>query len=284
MSTQQAKVILVASQKGGSAKTTNVINLATASLFRGTRNVVILDCDPQRSAMLWQEDNRSDRLKNYEYVLPQVVAPVNEMMPSDLIKKLLGSMDEIWIDTAGFVGYSNDTAQKYLNDILPFVDLIITPLKASKFDINATKDTMDYLNFMGTNMNLNVPKLLLPSDIKNGEKGINYMHSLLEPLLSDPANSSWSLMSTHIPYSGVFVKALEKGGNAFVPRKIDKVTEAFLSALLEIHEKLGITSESEKRSSVQDIIADLQSTRSSAEKEKLQDDLEDEISEETEEE
>lgn len=283
MGTQQAKVILVASQKGGSAKTTNVINLATASLFRGTRNVVILDCDPQRSAMLWQEDNRSDRLKNYEYVLPQVVAPVNEMMPSDLIKKLRDSMDEIWIDTAGFVGYSNDTAQKYLNDILPFVDLIITPLKASKFDINATKDTMDYLNFMGMNMNLNVPKLLLPSDIKNGEKGINYMHSLLEPLLNDRVNSSWSLMSTHIPYSGVFVKALEKGGNAFVPRKIDKVTEAFLSALLEIHEKLGIMSESEKRSSVQDIIADLQSTRSNAEKEKLQDDLEDEVLEETEE-
>lgn len=280
MSTQQAKVILVASQKGGSAKTTNVINLATASLFRGTRNVMILDCDPQRSAMLWQEDNRSDRLKNYEYVLPEVYAPVNNIMPSDLIKKLRGTMDEIWIDTAGFVGYSNDTAQKYLNDILPLVDLIITPLKASKFDINATKDTMDYINFMGANINLNIPKLLLPSDIKNGEKGITYMHSLLEPLLNDPANSSWSLMSTHIPYSGVFVKALEKGGNAFVPRKIDKITEAFLSALLEVHEKLGITPESEKRSSVKDIIADLHATRLSAEKEKLQDDLDEALEDE----
>lgn len=280
MSTQQAKVILVASQKGGSAKTTNVINLATASLFRGTRNVMILDCDPQRSAMLWQEDNRSDRLKNYEYVLPEVYAPVNNIMPSDLIKKLRGTMDEIWIDTAGFVGYSNDTAQKYLNDILPLVDLIITPLKASKFDINATKDTMDYINFMGANINLNVPKLLLPSDIKNGEKGITYMHSLLEPLLNDPANSSWSLMSTHIPYSGVFVKALEKGGNAFVPRKIDKITEAFLSALLEVHEKLGITPESEKRNSVKDIIADLHATRLSAEKEKLQDDLDEALEDE----
>ncbi len=278
MAKHQAKVILIVSQKGGSAKTTNVINLATASMFQGTRNVVILDCDPQRSALLWQDDNREERVKNFDYVLPQVVAPANDIMPSEIIKKLLDQMDEIWIDTAGFVGYSKDTAQMYLNDILPLVDIIVTPLKASKFDLNATKDTIDYINFMGKNINLNVPKVLLPSDIKGGEKGIGYIHALLEPVLAQPENASWSVLNTYIPYSGLFVKAHERGGNAFVPRKIEKVTEAYVEALLEIHEKLGLASGSKKRDSVQDIISSLHTTRLNASKEKRQDELEEEQS------
>lgn len=274
MAKHQAKVLLIVSQKGGSAKTTNVLNLATASMFQGTRNVVILDCDPQRSALLWQDDNRDERLKNFDYVLPQVVAPANDIMPSEIIKKLSDQMDEIWIDTAGFVGYSQDTAQMYLNDILPLVDIIITPLKASKFDLNATKDTIDYINFVGSNINLNIPKVLLPSDIKGGEKGIGYINALLEPVLAQPENSAWSVLNTYIPYSGLFVKAHERGGNAFVPRKIEKVTEAYVAALLEIHEKLGLASGSKKRDAVQDIISSLQTTRLNASKEKRQDELE----------
>lgn len=271
------QVILVVSQKGGSAKTTNILNLATASMFQGTRNVVILDCDPQRTATLWQDDNREERVKNFDYVLPQVVAPANDMMPSELIKRLKDAeMDEIWIDTAGFVGYKKDTAQMYLNDILPHVNIIVTPLKASKFDLNATKDTMEYINFIGKNINLNVPKLLLPSDIKGGEKGVAYVHNLLEPVVSMPENADWAVMNTYIPYSGLFVKAHERGGNAFVPRKIEKVTEAYIEALLEIHEKLGLSSGSKKRESIQDIIASLHTTRLNASKEKRQDELEEE--------
>lgn len=274
MSDVKTKVFLVVSQKGGSAKTTNVINLATASMFQGTRNVVILDCDPQRSAALWQDDNREDRVQDYNYLLPQVIAPNQDLMPSDLINSLMGKMDEIWIDTAGFVGYSNDTAQLYLNDVLPFVDIIITPLKASKFDLNATKDTLEYINSIGKNIDLNVPKLLLPSDIKNGEKGVAYVHALLEPVLNQPENSAWSLMQTYIPYSGVFVKAHERGGNAFIPRRIERVTEAYVSALLELHEKLGLISGKKKHDAVQDIISNLQTTRQSALQEKRQDELE----------
>lgn len=275
MTTQKAKVILFISQKGGSAKTTNIINLATASMFNGTRNVVIVDCDPQRTAALWQDDNRDEKVKNFDYVLPQVIAPAQDIMPSAIINKLINQVDEIWVDTAGFVGYKQDTSQMYLNDILPLVDIIITPLKSGKFDLNATKDTMDYLNHISKNINLNIPKLLLPSDIKGGEKGVKYVHNLLDPILSSPDNKSWSLMKTYIPYSGLFVKAHECGGNAFVPRKIERVTEAYVSALLEIHEQLGLKSESDKRGSLQDIISNLQNTRLNASKEKRQDESED---------
>ncbi|MBF4453811.1 ParA family protein (plasmid) [Acinetobacter sp. SK-43] len=275
MTQNKAKVILFVSQKGGCGKTTNLINLATASMFQGTRNVVILDCDPQRSATLWQDDNRDDKVKAFEYVLPQVVAPKQDVMPSQIVNRLLDQMDEIWIDTAGFVGYSQDTAQMYLNDILPLVDLIVTPFKASKFDLNATKDTLEYINHFSRNINLNIPKLLLLSDIKGGEKGTNYALALLEPILSLPSNSEWTVMKTYIPYSGLFVKAHERGGNAFVPRKIERVTEAYVSALLEIREQLGLISESQKRDVVEDIISSLQSTRQNASKEKRQDELDD---------
>jgi cellulose biosynthesis protein BcsQ len=271
--TNKAKVILFVSQKGGSAKTTNIVNMATASMFQGTRNVVIVDCDPQRSAVLWQDDNREEKVQNFQYVLPQVVAPRQDVMPSDIILRLMDQMDEIWIDTAGFVGYQQDTAQMYLNDILPLVDLIVTPLKASKFDLNATKDTIDYINHVSKNIDLNVPKLLLPSDIKNGAKGVAYVHTLLEPVLSMPQNSEWILMDTYIPFSGLFVKAHERGGNAFVPRKIEKVTEAYVAALMEIRNHLGLVSESHKRDAVQDIISSLQETRQNASKEKRQDEL-----------
>lgn len=263
----KCKVILMCSQKGGSCKTTNVLNLATASIFKGNKNVGILDCDPQRTASNWQNENRDRRVSDYEYVLPQVVTPNADVMPSQLITKLRDQVDLIWIDTAGFLGLDSDTSRLYLADILPHVDLILTPLTASRFDVDSTKDTMELIKMIGEDIDLkNIPKLLLGSNINNGQRGYSYLCSLLDPILQQ--YPEWVLLESYIPYSGALVRSHERGGNAFVPKKIKNITEAYLATYYEMEVALGVQSKGAEREQLQNVVSSVQSVRNSAMKEK----------------
>ena len=52
------RTIAVASAKGGVGKTTLAVHLAVASVLQG-RDVVLLDADPQLSAVRWSERRSS---------------------------------------------------------------------------------------------------------------------------------------------------------------------------------------------------------------------------------
>lgn len=264
----KAKVILFCNQKGGCGKSSNIVNMSSASLFSGNTDVVVLDCDPQRTMHYWQTADRTQQVSNFDYVLPQVECVPPGVMPSEMIQVLLTEVSEIWVDTAGFVGYQKETAQRYIEDILPWADIVVTPLKGSKFDIRSTEQTIDYLDSLLKNMDRDIPRVLLRSDVKGGEKGIKYFDTLMEPLLNKYPH--WKCLSTYIPSSILFTRALERGGNAFVPRRIKHISDASLEAYSEIQVALGVKSVKQARKALSGVIDNLAQIRSLALREKVE--------------
>ena len=272
MSNEKAKIIVLANQKGGAGKTSAIVNLASASVFCGKANVCVLDLDPQRSISYWQEKLRKEPEKRYDYLFPQVVAIEPNTKPSTVIELLQGSFREIWVDTAGFLGFNDDVAQQYLEDVLPYADIIVTPLRSGPFDVTSTEQTIEYLDDVLSNIGCDdIPRLLLRSDIRGGDKGLDFLIAQLEPILEQ--HPKWKCIDSYIPSSTAFYKAMGRGCNAFVPKKIERVAEAAITVYKEIQVALGEESEMEARKLLAKTIKNLASIRQSATKAKRDDDL-----------
>mgnify|MGYP001210717771 CR=1 FL=1 len=124
------KVICVAQQKGGSGKTTLVVNLGVALARRGL-SVALLDTDPQGSLGHWFLRRRA---------LPQ--GPGLEFSTSSAwgvsyeCEKLRRQADVILIDTPPKVDAD-------LRPALRESDLVVVPVSASHVDLWATEGVLD---------------------------------------------------------------------------------------------------------------------------------------------
>lgn len=117
-------VIAIVNQKGGTGKTTLSINLAWA--FAESAQVLLLDADPQGSALDWF-DSQKQHLQNLT-VQPaepsRVVQDVRNLAP-----------DYQWIIIDGPPGISKTSA-----DAVRAADIVLIPAKASPFDVWAASD------------------------------------------------------------------------------------------------------------------------------------------------
>lgn len=117
-------VIAIVNQKGGTGKTTLSINLAWA--FAESAQVLLLDADPQGSALDWF-DSQKQHPQNLT-VQPaepgRVVQDVRNLAP-----------DYQWIIIDGPPGISKTSA-----DAVRAADIVLIPAKASPFDVWAASD------------------------------------------------------------------------------------------------------------------------------------------------
>lgn len=122
------------SQKGGSGKTTMVLQLAIAAMLEGLA-VLVLDLDPQRSAEQWSEF-REDKLGTDE---PVVVHGT----PTDLSGMLEAARetdtDLVLIDTPPAV----DRSMIYAASA---GDIVVVPTKSNVLDQFSLRETLDYLD------------------------------------------------------------------------------------------------------------------------------------------
>lgn len=124
------KVIAILNQKGGVGKTTLAVHLATA-LARKNRRVLLVDADPQGSALDWAAARHSKPL------FPVVGLPKNSIHKE--LPTLAVNYDVVIIDGPPRV---YDVARS----AIMASDLVLIPVQPSPYDVWAAKEIIDLLD------------------------------------------------------------------------------------------------------------------------------------------
>jgi chromosome partitioning protein len=124
------KVISILNQKGGVGKTTLAVHLATAFARQG-RKVLLVDADPQGSALDWAAARHGQPL------FPVVGLPKNSIHKE--LPTLAANFDLVIIDGPPRV---YDVAKSAVGAS----DLVIVPVQPSPYDVWAAKEIVDLFN------------------------------------------------------------------------------------------------------------------------------------------
>ena len=120
-------IIAIVNQKGGTGKTTLSINLASA--FADLYPTLLLDADPQGSALDWA-NSRSIHQMNLD---------VRELHPSGLLRQVRSfARNYGWIIIDGPPGIGRISA-----DAVRAADIVLIPAKPSPFDVLAASDVVE---------------------------------------------------------------------------------------------------------------------------------------------
>ena len=124
------KVMAFVSQKGGSGKTTSLLNLAVLATQSGLK-VLVVDLDPQASATVWYRARKA--AKNGDAPL---VVPTHQAGLGDLLEEARKQgVDWVLIDTAA----GTDTTASIA---VESADLAIVPCRPSIMDLRAIPNTI----------------------------------------------------------------------------------------------------------------------------------------------
>jgi chromosome partitioning protein len=125
------QTIVVASQKGGSGKTTITRNLAVAL----GEDVALIDTDPQGSLTAWW--NRRDA------ETPALISIANGLSATlDALRE--AGMKLVLIDTP-------PSAHAFVADVIGLADLVVVPVRPTPDDLDAVGPTLDMIEAAGRN-------------------------------------------------------------------------------------------------------------------------------------
>lgn len=133
----QMRVLVVASQKGGSGKTTLSGHLGVEAERAGHGPVALIDTDPQGSLSQWWNAREAET--------PAFVQSSPRTLREDLIALREKGFKLIVIDTP-------PAATESISDIAAYADLVVLPTRPSPHDLRAVAATIDILEERGKAM------------------------------------------------------------------------------------------------------------------------------------
>ncbi|MCP5432561.1 MAG: ParA family protein [Alphaproteobacteria bacterium] len=126
------RVIVFASQKGGSGKTTVCGHMAVEAERTGYGPVAIVDTDPQGSLAKWREARAAPT--------PVYIASDIASLRSNLVRARAEGFRTVMIDTPPSI-------TRAISDVLSFADLVVMPTRPSPHDIRAVGLTVDLVDW-----------------------------------------------------------------------------------------------------------------------------------------
>lgn len=241
---KSGRVILLAAQKGGVNKTSTVINMSSVSYYEGNRRIVVVDLDVQRSTLKWDQLFRTSvAVTNVDAFFPAVTDIPEGYTLESLIDYLRPSFDEIYLDTAGYIGDKTGEAKRILEEAIPLADFIVTPVRVGRFDVESAFETMEFINdVIKESGKQDITRVLLATDVRGGARTITYLKNNLLSLRMNEFNDTWTVLKSFIPSSTVLVKNIDKGGSAFLPVRVSPVITSTICAYREMLNIGGIKS------------------------------------------
>jgi chromosome partitioning protein len=128
------KVIVLASQKGGVAKTTLTANLAVAAELVGKGKVVLIDCDPQGSLAAWWNAREAES--------PDLAPATLAELPAKLEA----------LNQAGYAYALVDTPPaitEAIKAVVKLADFVLIPVKPSPHDLRSVGSTVEIVQGQG---------------------------------------------------------------------------------------------------------------------------------------
>lgn len=147
-----AKVLTVASTKGGAGKTTIVMALAGTLAAEGLR-VAVVDADPNRTYASWAESV-------YEGPPVAVRAEADEAKLADAIDEVAPEADLVLVDTAGFGNRAALLA-------VAAADAVLVPCAPSRADVEQAAKTLQLVDGAARAARRAIPARVLPSRLKH---------------------------------------------------------------------------------------------------------------------
>jgi chromosome partitioning protein len=147
-----AKVLTVASTKGGAGKTTIVMALSGTLAAEGLR-VAVVDADPNRAYVSWASEA-------YEGPQVEVRAEADEARLAEAIDELTPVTDLVLVDTAGFGNRAALLA-------IAAADAVLVPCTPSRADVEQTAKTLQLIEGAARAARRPIPARVIPSRVKS---------------------------------------------------------------------------------------------------------------------
>lgn len=128
------KVLVVASQKGGSGKTTLAGHLAVQAELSGAGPVGLVDVDPQGSLADWWNERAAPNPFFIQTAVPRLAEDIRELAAH--------GMDLLIIDTP-------PALTSTIADVIRVADLVVIPTRPSPHDLRSIGATMELVEHLG---------------------------------------------------------------------------------------------------------------------------------------